>query len=190
MAFMSARQQPQDRLKLDIPTAAKNLGVFAVLAGVITFAVVMLVDVIVSALGGVGIGVERIGYYGLITFIGSVATGILYVPAANTVNERLFRWAAIAVVVAITLSQVVAIGQEWGLFTVLTGMACLAGACFIAPNRVSTAYVERTETPRSYAGVGRTQQVQPRQLRDHVQAPQHPNHQPNDQPMRDFRQGL
>lgn len=131
---------PQKKLVFDPKAVAKNLGVFCVLSAVLTFAVVLVVDAVVGAtLGGTTMAVSDVAVMAVLVGVGGLVTGLLYIPAAGTVNEGLFRVAAVSLIAALAIYRAFMVGLDWGMLSLLTAVVCLAGIVAIVPSRVLSA---------------------------------------------------
>lgn len=131
---------PQKKLVFDPKAVTKNLGVFCVLSAVLTFAVVLMVDAVVGAtLGGTTMAVSDVAVMAALVGVGGLVTGLLYIPAAGTVNEGLFRIAVVSLIAALAIHWAFMVGLDWGMLSLLTAVVCLAGIVAIVPSRVLSA---------------------------------------------------
>lgn len=123
----------------DWSTALKNLMVLCFLGGIITFALVLIVDQAVGALGGVTMAVSMIAYIGIGVGVLSFVFGVLYIPMVGSVNESLYRTAFISLLAAGVIYRVINTGADWAILSVLVALACLAGINYMVPARIAPA---------------------------------------------------
>lgn len=123
----------------DWSTALKNLVVLCVLGGIITFALVLIADQAVGALGGVTMAVSMIAYIGIGVAVLSFLFGVLYIPMVGSVNESLYRTAFISLLAAGVIYRLINTGADWAILSVLVALACLAGINYMVPARIAPA---------------------------------------------------
>lgn len=131
--------------RFDATRTTVNLAVLAGLAGVITFAVLLVVD---QALGGftghTPEAINKLVMWAIITGGIGIGVGLLYIPVVGTGNEDLFGAAIIALAIAATAVWVLFGGLldgDWSTLTVLAMIVCTATASYSAPSRIEAARV-------------------------------------------------
>lgn len=139
--------QPQNLLagRFDTKKVVVNLVILGVLAAVISFAALLVVDLIVSAVTGwAAQGPGAAVVYGAIAGIVGVLAGLLYIPVVDTGNENLFGVAILALAVAAGAVYVIFGGLldgDWNTLVTLGGILCTAGTAYAAPARLESARV-------------------------------------------------
>lgn len=131
--------------RFDAKKVVINLIVLGVLAAAVTFAVVFVVDLIVSqfsgySMGGVGAAVV----VGVIAGLGGVLAGLLYIPVVGTGNEHLFGLAIIALAVVAAVVWVLFGGLldgDWTTLVTLTGIIATAMTALATRPRIEAADV-------------------------------------------------
>lgn len=140
--------QPEPSLIAGVFEAKKvavNLVLLGVLAAVVTFAVVLVVDQIIAvATDTVAQGPGAAVVYGVIAGILGVLAGLLYIPVSGTGNEGLFNMAIIALTVAAAVFYVIFGGLldgDWQTLLSLTAILCAGITAYTAPTRIEVARV-------------------------------------------------
>lgn len=132
--------------KFDAKRTVQNLAILAGLAGVITFAVIIVVDQVLGATtDNSPQAVSDIVVTSIITVVLGILAGLLYIPVVDTGNENLFGIAIIAVAVAAAAAWVVFGGLldgDWSTIPVLAAIVCTAIAAYAAPSRIDVARVQ------------------------------------------------
>lgn len=140
-----ASQKPRTLVagRFDAAGTLSNLGILAGLAGVITFAVILVVDQVLAATTDTPAQpISSIVVPSIVTVTMGVGAGVAYIPVVGTGNENLFGVAVIAIAVAAATSWVVFGGLLAGDFSripVLAGIICTAVAAYGAPSRIEAA---------------------------------------------------
>lgn len=124
---------------------AVNLVIFAILAAVVTFAAVFIVDLLVGMIpnensSGIGVAIMT----GAIAGVIGVLAGLLYIPVSGTGNESLFRWVVIALAIVAIVMWVILGGLlegNWHTLVTLTGILCTAAIASVTPSRIESAAV-------------------------------------------------
>lgn len=131
--------------RFDAKRTAVNLTILAVLAGVVTFAVMIVVDQVLGAATDVAPrAVSDIVVTSIITAVIGIGVGLLYIPVVGTGNEGLFGTAVIAVAVAAAAVWVLFAGLldgDWATLTTLAAIICTTVAAYAAPTRIESARV-------------------------------------------------
>lgn len=122
-----------------------NLVILGVLCAVISFAVLLVIDLIVSAVTGwAAQGPGAAVVYGAIAGIVGVLAGLLYIPVVGTGNENLFGAAILALAIAAGVVYVLLGGLldgDWNTLLTLGAILCTAGTAYVAPTRIESARV-------------------------------------------------
>lgn len=120
-----------------------NLTILAVLAGVVTFAVALIVDLIVARVDDApSLGNGHSIILGVIVAALAVVSGVLYIPVDGTGNEGLFSAAILALTCAAAVFYVIFGGlldQDWSTLVTLAAIVCAGVAAYAAPTRILTA---------------------------------------------------
>jgi drug/metabolite transporter (DMT)-like permease len=131
--------------KFDATHTVQNLAILAGLAGVITFAVIIVVDQVLGRMtDSVPQAVSSVVVTSIITVVIGVLAGLLYIPVVDTGNENLFGVAIVAVAVAAAAAWVVFGGLldgEWSTIRTLAAIVCTTIAAYAAPSRIDAARV-------------------------------------------------
>lgn len=141
------RQQPENLLagRFDTKKVIINLVILGVLCAVISFAVLLVIDLIVSAVTGwAAQGPGAAVVYGAIAGIVGVLAGLLYIPVVGTGNENLFGAAILALAIAAGVVYVLLGGLldgDWNTLLTLGAILCTAGTAYVAPTRIESARV-------------------------------------------------
>ena len=139
--------QPENLLagRFDTRTVIINLVILGVLCAVISFALLLVVDLIVSAVTGwAAQGPGAAVVYGAIAGIVGVLAGLLYIPVVGTGNENLFGAAILALAIAAGVVYVLLGGLldgDWNTLLTLGAILCTAGTAYAAPTRIESARV-------------------------------------------------
>lgn len=139
--------QPENLLagRFDTKKVVINLVILGVLCAVISFAALLVVDLIVSAVTGwAAQGPGQAVVYGAIAGIVGVLAGLLYIPVVGTGNENLFGAAILALAVAAGVVYVIFGGLldgDWNTLLTLGAILCTAGTAYAAPTRIESARV-------------------------------------------------
>lgn len=136
-------EPPQSQGRFDTKKVATNLTILGLLCAVITFAVVVVTDLIVSAISGwpeqgVAMAVLEAIVAGLI----GVFAGLLYIPVVGTGNENLYGAAIIALTAAAIIVWVLFGGLldgDWETIITLVAVICAGSTAYIAPSRIESA---------------------------------------------------
>lgn len=141
-------QQPEQNLlagMFDTKKVIINLVILGVLCAVISFATLLVVDLLVSAITGWGAqGPGNAVVYGAIAGIIGVLAGLLYIPVVGTGNENLFGMAIVALTLAAIVIYVLSGGLldgDWNTILTLAAILCAAGTAYVAPTRIESARV-------------------------------------------------
>lgn len=138
---------PQNLLagRFDTKKVIVNLVILGVLCAVISFAALVVVDLIVSAITGWGAQGPGSGVvYGCIAGIVGVLAGLLYIPVVGTGNENLFGVAILALTVAAVVIYVLSAGLldgDWNTILTLAAILCTSATAYAAPARIESARV-------------------------------------------------
>ncbi|MBV7294393.1 hypothetical protein KRX51_00445 [Corynebacterium sp. TAE3-ERU12] len=131
--------------RLDGKSLAANIGITALLGGVITGALVWLVDAIVTSLTGYANDTlsAAVGW-ALLCIVFAIIGGALAIPAYMTSNTGLFKAAvvaigAVAIVVRVFMGGL--LDGDWNSLIELTGIACTVAVVNTVPGRVRAADV-------------------------------------------------
>lgn len=131
--------------KFDGKKVAVNLVLLGVLAAVVTFAVVLVVDQLIAVVtDDVAQGPGAAVIYGVVAGIVGVLAGLLYVPVSGTGNEGLFNAAIIALTVAAVVFYVLFGGLldgDWQTLLSLAAILCAGVTAYAAPTRIESARV-------------------------------------------------
>lgn len=131
--------------KFDPKKVTVNLVLLGVLAAVVTFAIVLVVDQIIAAItGDPAQGPGQAVVTGVIAGIVGVLAGLLYVPVSGTGNEGLFNAAIIALTVAAAVFYVLFGGlldKDWTTILTLAAILCAGVTAYAAPTRIEAARV-------------------------------------------------
>lgn len=139
--------QPENLLagRFDTRKVIINLVILGVLCAVISFALLLVVDLIVSAVTGwAAQGPGAAVVYGAIAGIVGVLAGLLYIPVVGTGNENLFGAAILALAIAAGVVYVLLGGLldgDWNTLLTLGAILCTAGTAYVAPTRIESARV-------------------------------------------------
>jgi glycerol-3-phosphate acyltransferase PlsY len=116
-----------------------------VLAAVVTFAIVLIVDQIIARItGDPAQGPGQAVITGVIAGIIGVLAGLLYVPVSGTGNEGLFNAAIVALTVAAAVFYVLFGGlldKDWTTILTLAAILCAGVTASAAPTRIEAARV-------------------------------------------------
>ncbi|HIW92496.1 MAG TPA: hypothetical protein H9870_12665 [Candidatus Corynebacterium avicola] len=141
-------QKPEQSLlagMFDTKKVIINLVILGVLCAVISFAILLVVDLLVSAITGWGAqGPGNAVVYGAIAGIVGVLAGLLYIPVVGTGNENLFGMAIVALTLAAIVIYVLSGGLldgDWNTILTLAAILCTAGTAYLAPTRIESARV-------------------------------------------------
>ncbi|MGO1949270.1 MAG: hypothetical protein ACTH1D_06520 [Mycobacteriaceae bacterium] len=141
------RPEPENLLagRFDTKKVIINLVILGVLCAVISFAVLLVIDLIVSAISGWGAqGPGNAVVYGAIAGIVGVLAGLLYIPVVGTGNENLFGGAILALAVAAGVVYVIFGGLldgDWHTLLTLAAILCTAATASLSPTRIESARV-------------------------------------------------
>lgn len=131
--------------KFDPKKVAVNLVLLGVLAAVVTFAIVLIVDQIIARItGDPAQGPGQAVITGVIAGIIGVLAGLLYVPVSGTGNEGLFNAAIVALTVAAAVFYVLFGGlldKDWTTILTLAAILCAGVTASAAPTRIEAARV-------------------------------------------------
>jgi hypothetical protein len=131
--------------RFDTRKVVINLVILGVLCAVISFALLLVVDLVVSAVTGwAAQGPGAAVVYGAIAGIVGVLAGLLYIPVVGTGNENLFGAAILALAIAAGVVYVLLGGLldgDWNTLLTLGAILCTAGTAYVAPTRIESARV-------------------------------------------------
>lgn len=131
--------------KFDPKKVAVNLILLGVLAAVVTFAIVLIVDQIIARItGDPAQGPGQAVITGVIAGIIGILAGLLYVPVSGTGNEGLFNAAIVALTVAAAVFYVLFGGlldKDWTTILTLAAILCAGVTASAAPTRIEAARV-------------------------------------------------
>ncbi|MGV0869559.1 hypothetical protein [Corynebacterium kalidii] len=131
--------------RFDTRKVIVNLVILGVLCAVISFALLLVVDLVVSAVTGwAAQGPGAAVVYGAIAGIVGVLAGLLYIPVVGTGNENLFGAAILALAIAAGVVYVLLGGLldgDWNTLLTLAAILCTAGTAYVAPTRIESARV-------------------------------------------------
>lgn len=145
--YAQPQYQPEKLLagRFDSKKVAVNLSVFAVLAMAVTFAIVYLVQVLVGLIPNYVTGdASRALVTGIMAGVIGVIAGLLYIPVVGTSNEKLFRYAILALTTVAIVMWVVLGGLlqgDWYTLVTLAGILCTSGIAYATPSRIDAADV-------------------------------------------------
>ncbi len=142
--YGNPNQNPQQRQpKFDTKLLIVNLSVLTVLGGIITFAAVLVTDLIVSAITNTAnMANPEILTMAIISALLGLLVGLVYLPIHGTGNETLFNVAIIALAVLAAVIYVVLGGLldgNWQTLTLLTVIICTTAIALLAPSRIEAA---------------------------------------------------
>lgn len=141
------QRQPENLLagRFDTKKVVINLVILGVLCSLISFAILLVVDLAIStASGWAAQGPGAAVVYGAIAGIIGVLAGLLYIPVVGTGNENLFGGAIFALALAAGVAYVLLDGLldgNWYTLLTLAAILCTAGTCNAAPTRIESARV-------------------------------------------------
>ena len=131
--------------RFDTKKVIINLVILGVLCAVISFAILVVVDLIVSAITGwAAQGPGNAVVYGAIAGIVGVLAGLLYIPVVGTGNENLFGMAIMALTLAAIVIYVLSGGLldgDWNTILTLAAILCTATTAYLSPTRIESARV-------------------------------------------------
>ncbi|GEB97537.1 MULTISPECIES: hypothetical protein [Corynebacterium] len=134
---------PQPQGKFDTKKLAINLTILGVLCAVITFAVVIVTDLIVSTISGwAEQGPAMAILVAIVAGLVGVCAGLLYIPVVGTGNENLFGVAILALTAAAIIVWVLFGGLldgDWETILTLVAVICAGSTAYIAPRRIESA---------------------------------------------------
>lgn len=131
--------------KFDAKKVTVNLVLLGILAAIVTFAVVLVVDQVIAAVSDyVAQGPGAAVIYGVIVGIIGTLAGLLYVPVSGTGNEGMFNAAIIALTVAAAVFYVIFAGLldgDWQTLLPMTAILSAGITAYAAPSRIESARV-------------------------------------------------
>lgn len=130
--------------KFDPSRLALNLGIYALLSGIVTFAVVLATDAIVSRVADIpAMGNGHSVIVAVIVMVVALLAGLAYIPVDGTGNEGMYNFAIVALAIAAIVFYVLFAGLldgDWSRIVALTGILCGSIAAYAASARVVNSY--------------------------------------------------
>ena len=131
--------------KFEAKKVTVNLVLLGILAAIVTFAVVLVADQLISVVtDDVAQGPGAAVLHGVVSGIVGVLAGLLYIPVSGTGNEGLFNAAIIALTVAAAVFYVIFGGLldgDWQTLLSLAAILCAGITAYTAPSRIENARV-------------------------------------------------
>jgi hypothetical protein len=134
---------PQPQGKFDVKKVSINLAILGILCAVITFAAVVVTDLIVSTVSGwAAQGTAVAVVIAFVAGLVGVLAGLLYIPVVGTGNENLYGAAIIALTIAAVVVWVLfggLLSGNWHTIITLVAVICAGATAYIAPSRIESA---------------------------------------------------